>query len=78
MNSNVKKILSFLWGQILFIMWFEAIELSFDFTKKPDIFYFYYGILRLIVLIVLPSFVFWGDIVMFMKNIKNLLKNLMR
>jgi hypothetical protein len=78
MNSNVKKILSFLWSQILFIMWFEAIELSFDFTKKPDIFYFYYGILRLISLIVLPAFVFWGDIVMFMKNIKNLLKNLMR
>jgi hypothetical protein len=78
MNSNVKKILLFLWNQILFIMWFEAIELSFDFTKKPDIFYFYYGILRLIALIVLPAFVFWGDIVIFMKNIKNLLKNLMR
>ena len=76
MNSNVKKILSFLWSQILFIMWFEAIELSFDFTKNPDI--FYYGILRLIALIVLPAFVFWGDIVIFMKNIKNLLKNLMR
>ena len=78
MNSNVKKILSFLWSQILFFMWFEAIELSFDFTKKPDTLYFYYGILRLIALIVLPAFVFWDDIVMFMKNMKNLLKNLTR
>lgn len=78
MNNNVKKIILFLWNQILIFMWFEAIELSFDFTKKPDTLYFYYGILRLIALIVLPAFVFWDDIVIFMKNIKSLLKNLTR
>jgi hypothetical protein len=78
MNNNVKKIILFLWNQILIFMWFEAIELSFDFTKKPDTLNFYYGILRLIALIVLPAFVFWDDIVMSMKNMKNLLKNLTR
>ena len=78
MNSNVKKIILFLWNQILIFMWFEAIELSFDFTKKPDTLNFYYGILRLVALIVLPAFVFWDDIVIFMKNIKSLLKNLTR
>ena len=78
MNNNVKKIILFLWNQILIFMWFEAIELSFDFTKKPDTLNFYYGILRLVALIVLPAFVFWDDIVIFMKNIKSLLKNLTR
>jgi hypothetical protein len=66
----MKNLLKFLVVIVVFFVWVELINLSFDLMTLPNTLYFFGGFLLLSGVTVGPIFYFGDNITMFLKNMK--------
>jgi hypothetical protein len=66
----MKSLLKFLGVVVLFAVWFELINVSFELMNYRDTYVFYLGVLLLASITMGPIFYFGNNIVMFLKNMK--------
>ena len=66
----MKNLLKFIGVLVVFFVWVELIDLSFNLMTLPSTFYFYGGVLMMVLLTVGPIFYFGDNIIMFLKNMK--------
>jgi hypothetical protein len=70
MTKNMKNLLKFMGVLIGIFVWVELINLSFHLMNQPNTFYFYGGVLMLMLTAIGPIFYFGDNIAMFLKNMK--------
>lgn len=66
----MKSLLKFLGVLVVFFVWVELINLSFDLMTLPNTLYFFGGVLLLALTTIGPIFYFGDNITMFLKNMK--------
>jgi hypothetical protein len=71
----MKSLLKFLGVVVLFAVWFELINVSFELMNYRDTYVFYSGVLLLSLITTGPIFYFGDNIVIFLKNMKGVFSN---
>jgi len=71
----MKSLLKFIGVLVVFFVWVELINLSFNLMTLPNTFYFFGGFLMLALITVGPILYFGDNIVMFLKNMKGVFSN---
>jgi hypothetical protein len=66
----MKSLLKFLGVVVLFAVWFELINVSFELMNYRDTYVFYLGGLLLISITIVPIFYFRKNIIIFLTNMK--------
>ena len=70
MIKSMKSLLKFLGFLVCVFIWIELIKLSFYLMSQPNTFFFYGGILSLVIITTGPILYFGDNIAMFLKNMK--------
>ena len=75
MIKNMKSLLKFIGVLVVFFVWVELINLSFNLMTLPNTFYFFGGFLMLALITVGPIIYFGDNIIFFLKNMKGVFSN---